>query len=345
MMSNTMLAWWVFLFVLSGVALPLLVTQARYVYAPPPQTLWPLYPLYLGNLFAGMFSKRLPVEKWCAGTRLFFLDLAGQIFTNLGLLVVGPLLFSILFRSVTVFTGVLSVFCLPAKSHPTRQQWFAMLLITAGLSVGGVEAFEKFDMRHLLGAGLVLLGCACFAGGAVASEFFLGAKGGMGPMQAAWVIGVQGSILCSVWATATVRFHGELYGPGFWVLMLAMVVMNTAHQAAWFTLVGHVGACATAVLKAAQSALVFMGAGAVFCVWDQEECMTRDKVLSFLIVTMGVIAYSFPVPSMQESKIPFGLKGVDETTPILHGGVHKATIGCNAEVLHKATSGDYIGPS
>jgi len=284
---------WIVLFVASGIASPLLITQARYLYHPPAGTLWPLYPLYLGNLLAGAFSPRVTMPHWKSGTQLFALDIIGQTLTNLGLLAVGPPLYAILYKSITVFTGLLSLCFLPQSSHPSKRQWAAMVLITAGLCVQGVGGWNLLRRSEILGGALVLCGCVFFAGGAVASEVLLG--GGrqlLGPLQAAQVVGVEGSILLAVWAVGTAR--GPVSPGGFWLLFAILVLTNAAHQASWFTLVGQLGACATAVLKALQSVFLFLGASAAFCGRDPSECMTREKVFSFVIVSLGVLLYSYP---------------------------------------------------
>jgi len=279
-------------FVLSGIASPMLIMQARFSFEPLAVTLWPLYPLYLGNLLAGAFSPKVSRDSWLDSTRLFGFDIGGQVCSNLGLLIVGPPLYAIFYKSVTVFTGLLSLCFLPPSSHPTRFQWCAMLVVTLGLFMGGADALA-LGAKELLGAVLVILGCLFYAGGAVASEFYLGIRRrSLQPLQAAWVMGVEGTALCAVWAAFTVR--DLRFGPGFWILMLGLVLTNACHQATWFLLVGRVGACATAMLKAFQSACLFIAASAFFCRRDSLECLTWAKLGSFAIVSLGVMMYSYP---------------------------------------------------
>merc|ERR1740121_283415 len=165
---------WVVLFVLSGIASPMLVMQVTYSYSPPSKTLWMLYPLYLGNVLAGSFGSRVPRSSWLDGSRLFAFDFGGQAFCNLGLVAIGPPLYAIFYKSVTVFTGLISVCCLPPASHPMRLQWVAMVIISAGLCLQGVDALMTLGHQQLVGALLVLCGCVFYACGAVASEFYLG---------------------------------------------------------------------------------------------------------------------------------------------------------------------------
>mmetsp|Transcript_21006 Transcript_21006/g.66333 ORF Transcript_21006/g.66333 Transcript_21006/m.66333 type:complete len:330 (+) Transcript_21006:85-1074(+) len=293
--GNLALAAWVCLFVLSGIGSPMLVTRIRFAFGPPAKTLWPLYPLYLGNLLAGAFSAPASRPQWRDASRLFGLDLAAQSFANLGLLTIGPPLFAIFYKSVTVFTGLLSMCLLPPTSHPSRRQWLAMVLITAGLAVQGSLGWRALGAKEVFGAALVIVGCLFWAAGAVISELYLG--GGaraerLGPLQVAWVLGLEGCVASGIWAACTVR--GPPMPLGFWWLFLLLVLTSAAHQAAWFLLVGRLGACATAVLKAFQSVCLFLGASAAFCARDRDECMTADKVCSFVIVSVGVLVYSFP---------------------------------------------------
>mmetsp|Transcript_33655 Transcript_33655/g.95761 ORF Transcript_33655/g.95761 Transcript_33655/m.95761 type:complete len:316 (+) Transcript_33655:122-1069(+) len=283
---------WILVFVLSGIASPMLLTQIRYDFAPPAASLWPLLPYYLGTLLAGARAPPLSRAAWGRASQLFSLDVAGQLLTNLGLVTIGPPLYSIFYKSVTVFTGLLSVVCLPPASHPTRSQWMGMLVITSGLSIGCADALQHFSASELWGALLVIVGCAFFAGAAVASELFLGPGSKcLGPSEAAWAIGVEGLVAWTLWAV--VGRHALPGSVGFWVLMLAMVGSNALHQAAWFLLVGRVGACTTAVLKAMQSVCLFAAASIAFCGRDSMECLTWAKAMSFGVVMAGVCIYSF----------------------------------------------------
>lgn len=285
---------WVVLFLLSGVATPMLITQIRFSYALPSSTLWPLYPLYLGNLMAGAFGPRVSRNEWWGASKLFALDAVGQAFTNWGLLLIGPPLYATFYKSVTLFTGLLSLCFLPPASHPNLRQWGAMVLITVGLAMQGFDAVETMGFSEVWGGGIVVFGCVFFAGGAVVSELLLGPMGGggLGPLPAAWVVGTEGVIICIIWAACTVRSLPP--GFGVWLLLLTMVLSNACHQAAWFNLVGCLGACATAVLKALVSVCIFFGASAAFCWQDKNECLTWEKVGSFCIVCTGVVIYSWP---------------------------------------------------
>lgn len=285
---------WVVVFVLTGIASPMLVMQTTFKYHPPPGTLWMLYPLYLGNLLAGAFGPSVPRHCWLDGSRLFGFDCGGQILSNLGLVVIGPPLYAIFYKSVTVFTGLFSLAVLPPKSHPSWYQWCAMLVITSGLLMQGVDALYTLTRNQLYGAMFVVGGCLFFAGGAVATELYLGGGrvSALAPLQAAWVFGVQGTTLCVLWAMFTVRDLS--YGVGFWLLFGGLVLTNAGHQAAWFFLVGRIGACATAVLKAFQSACLFITAALAFCSVDKLECLTREKLISFFVVSAGVMLYAYP---------------------------------------------------
>lgn len=292
---------WMLVFILTGIATPLLVTQARYDQQLPWFSMWPLYPLYLGNLLAGLGSGPLRTAHWRRGGILFALDLGGQSLTTIGLLVLGPPLYSILYKSVTVFTGLLAVVVLPADSHPTRTQWGAVLLITVGLLVAGRSEDDETALSAdsaLLGSAAMLGGCVFFAGGAVASETICAADGDgdcLAPPQAAWVVGVLGISSCALWGLLVSHPVWAVNGGvAFALLLCGLVLTNAGHQLSWFTLVGRVGACATAVLKALQSVSLFVFAAAAFCSRDGAECMTFEKALSFIIVSVGVLVYSWP---------------------------------------------------
>lgn len=291
-------------FVVSGIATPMIIMKVKFEHTPRPETLWPLYPLYLGNLLVGSFSAPLPRRSWNKGSKLFGCDIGGQICSNLGLLAIGPPLYSIFYKSVTVFTALLSLVVLPTASHPTALQWIAILVISAGLCIQGTSALNDFRSRQIGGISLVLLGCLSYGAGAVYSELYLGVEGdSLGPLQAAWVFGVAGCSACAVWSAFTIQ--GVITSPSFWLAMAMMVATNAIHQATWFFLVGRIGACATAVLKAFQSACLFFAGSFAFCRSDRNECLTAEKVICFIVVTAGVLVFSYrssaPAPSPEET--------------------------------------------
>merc|ERR1719264_1440449 len=120
---------WILLFLASGVATPIAITLLRYHGAPRPQTLWYLFPLYLGNILAGAFAPRVSWPDWANASRLFVLDLGGQALANAGLLFCGGPLFATFYASVNVWTAFSAVVFAPPTSHPTQRQWLAILLI------------------------------------------------------------------------------------------------------------------------------------------------------------------------------------------------------------------------
>eukprot|EP00928_Gymnodinium_smaydae_P049292 TRINITY_DN33074_c0_g1_i1.p1 TRINITY_DN33074_c0_g1~~TRINITY_DN33074_c0_g1_i1.p1 ORF type:complete len:344 (+),score=18.32 TRINITY_DN33074_c0_g1_i1:158-1189(+) len=291
---------WIVVFVLTGLAGPLVVSSINFMDSPPKTLLWPLYPQYLGNLLVGIWSPRLTRCQWSMASKLFIFDAAAQAFTNVGLIMIGAPLYSIIYKSVTVFTGCFSLCLLPPASHPSRLQWGAIAIITGGLVLSSLNAAETLSMSRLGGCVIMFLGCIFYAGGAVISEQFLGeSKDVLHPFQVAWTFGVEGLCFCVFWGLWTLR---EMpFSTSGLLLLAALMLCNAGHQAAWFTLVGQVGACATAVLKAFQSVCIFFTASVFFCHLDSAECLTTEKVVSFLVVTSGVLLYSWPQTSSQSA--------------------------------------------
>eukprot|EP00405_Crypthecodinium_cohnii_P012319 CAMPEP_0206438902 /NCGR_PEP_ID=MMETSP0324_2-20121206/11906_1 /ASSEMBLY_ACC=CAM_ASM_000836 /TAXON_ID=2866 /ORGANISM="Crypthecodinium cohnii, Strain Seligo" /LENGTH=341 /DNA_ID=CAMNT_0053906449 /DNA_START=14 /DNA_END=1039 /DNA_ORIENTATION=+ len=326
-MKDSHVVIWVFIFVASAIVTPMLIMQARYNYKPSALTMWPLYPVYIGNLLAGSFAPTtVPRSSWVGASRIFCLDASGQTLAGYGLLVVGPPLFAIFYKSVTVFTGLMSVFVLPPKCHPTKTKWLAMIIITAGLGIQGFDAFETFDKQHVVGALAVVAGCVFYAGSAVATEnLMVNAPEKLEPLHAAWVVGVEGCFVCALWAVLTIQSAET--ARGFWLLMVLMCLSNALHQAAWFHLVGALGASTTAVLKAFQSVCLFIAASFVFCSVDQTECLTYEKIFSFIVVSAGMLLYSLPVN---------GRNGPSDSTPILKG--HSAAARPSTSSLSSSSS-------
>jgi len=300
---------WVLLFLVSGVPTPILVTQIRLLYNPPAYTLWYLYPLYVGNTIAGLTAPAVTRSQWGNATKLFVLDAGGQALTTAGLLLCGPPLYATFYASVHVWTGLISVAVAPPASHPSQKQWAALVLISFGIGVQGLNAWASIGPTEVLGGVFVCVGAAIFGGGAVGTEMYL--KGSqLQPMQAAWVFGVEGLVLLAVVGILTA--HELVFDTLGFLLFGALVLAHSGHQASWFVLAGRLGACNTTVLKAVQSGGIFLVASGMFCEQDPSQCLTATKIGSFSVVTFGVLAYSFFGASAQAQ----AKKGMEELSTV-----------------------------
>jgi hypothetical protein len=72
---------------------------------------------------------------------------------------------------------------------------------------------------------------------------------------------------------------------------LALVLLQSFHAAAFFTLLEGVGATSSGVLKGLQTVVVFLASGVLFCASDQRECVTSPKAACVTVVSLGLVAY------------------------------------------------------
>jgi NhaP-type Na+/H+ or K+/H+ antiporter len=87
----------------------------------------------------------------------------------------------------------------------------------------------------------------------------------------------------------------------YFMLLLA----SAAHLVAFFQLMGKLGAVATGILQAARSIVVFLMSDVLFCETHEEQCFTRWKGASVLVVVVSILYFSrLPPPAklLKESK-------------------------------------------
>jgi hypothetical protein len=72
---------------------------------------------------------------------------------------------------------------------------------------------------------------------------------------------------------------------------LSLVLIDTIHAAAFFTLLKTLGAVASALLKGIQAIAVVGISAIVFCQTEKSQCLTTVKTLSIVSVLSGVICY------------------------------------------------------
>ncbi len=72
---------------------------------------------------------------------------------------------------------------------------------------------------------------------------------------------------------------------------LLLVIVDTAHAAAFFTLLKNIGAVASALLKGVQTVIVIALSAVFFCPSEQSQCLNTVKVCSACLVLTGVFCY------------------------------------------------------
>lgn len=73
---------------------------------------------------------------------------------------------------------------------------------------------------------------------------------------------------------------------------LLLVVIDTLHAAAFFTLLKNIGAVGSALLKGIQTVVVIVLSALLFCGREESQCLNWNKVLSASLVLGGVFLYA-----------------------------------------------------
>jgi len=75
--------------------------------------------------------------------------------------------------------------------------------------------------------------------------------------------------------------------------LIFLVIVDAFHAAAFFALLQEIGAVGSALLKGVQTVLVVGLSALLFCPYEVSQCPTKDKIVSTLLVLLGVLCYSF----------------------------------------------------
>ena len=74
--------------------------------------------------------------------------------------------------------------------------------------------------------------------------------------------------------------------------LASLVLVDVVHAAAFFTLLQHIGAIGSALLKGGQTVTVVLLSALIFCHHEQSQCLTRRKSSSLASVLSGMILYA-----------------------------------------------------
>jgi drug/metabolite transporter (DMT)-like permease len=160
------------LYVLSGVAQPLLMTLARDagLTDPTAQLYMVFYQLGPATFIPIVWLEGTPLPTWPTRRRamaLGALDIVSQAMNYTGAAMAGPTLFAIIYSSVTVWTAVLSRVVLGRTM--ALPQWLAVSVVFGGLTITAFNSVA-YGPGVLTGSLLVLVGSALHSATYVLSE-------------------------------------------------------------------------------------------------------------------------------------------------------------------------------
>ena len=243
-------------------------------------------------------------------------DLLDTFFTMYAILNLGGGLFIVVFSFVTVAVALLRRLVL--RRSPTRVQWLAVIVITAGIAASGASTLTaNFSAASLLGLLSALAAAACDAVLYVFAERALSATEGPSANELTYISAIINLSITSVYVlsyAAAGQWQEWVVEPllashchssssavvGTWVVL---GLAYWAHYQSFYLSVGGSNAVAAGVNKALQSASIFFTAHVLFCdsggfhggipapCRRANECLTPLKIASSAAVFLGTVLY------------------------------------------------------
>jgi drug/metabolite transporter (DMT)-like permease len=349
-------------FIISGVAQPLLVEVLTYNGAFDKSTLLFVLPNYIGMSMAILtdMSKltNLVNIAWKNIFSLSVIDMASQGMCMLGLVYAGSSLYIVVYSGTTIWAAIFSRFIL--CSPLLWQQWIGVMIVVIGLSITALDssgpsaAKEAVEVR--VGTCLILVGSIMhaltwvliekwtkFAADRIAPEVMCSLMGTIGAFvyllwQVVYTLPNYQTLVIDVIAAHNGRVSVIV------TTYVALTFVSFLHALTFYWLLGKVGCVDAGVMKGCQSVAVFIISHFAFCSIQASQCLTTHKAMALVIVVTGVVIYSrFSSYSSSSSKVmytgiaPLGRDDeVDEVEMGLDGS-------CEESVKYGSTASFTIG--
>jgi len=255
-----------------------------------------------------------------------FVDLISGMFLTLGILLTGGAIFVVLYNSCPVWTALISRVFL--KKYLNWIQMTGILLVCVALILnvlgsqlqlttssdsegGGGSGATKTFKPHLVVVGsiIVLVGSLLHSLMFVLSDFSMSmvrnqTESFMTGEMWACCIGSLEACFMIVWVSIGILLFGfnehstaedvSSTFSNFWASLIGLgwlILIDTIHAAAFFTLLQNVGAVASALMKGVQCLVVIVFSALFYCPTEKSQCLTGSKIFSAILVLMGVLGY------------------------------------------------------
>jgi drug/metabolite transporter (DMT)-like permease len=244
------------------------------------------------------------------------LEVAGNVLGVLGLIFAGSGLFQVVYSSVVLFTALLSKIFL--RRSPQTKQWIALFLIVFGLALSalggaqGSSSGHKSTVEHerdqirstMIGVGLTMLCATLYASSYISVEWILqDAADPPSQRDLQAYAGLYGLSIIMVytllhtipnWSVLVVANVESKNGSLTWVYACYILIALSGffHSVSYYKLVASVGAVSTGVLQSLRAVSVFGISSIAFCSHHSEQCVNGPKIISMVVVAIGLTAYS-----------------------------------------------------
>jgi drug/metabolite transporter (DMT)-like permease len=236
-------------------------------------------------------------------------DIVCTVANYTGASLAGPTIFSIIYSSVTIWTALFSQLFL--KRRMQGWQWVAIATVFGGLTVTATGSMQLGDNNDDVSLGMVLI----LVGSAMHALTYIMSEGIMTVSEETLSVQQNNAIQSAVAAT-TLGIWQLIYTLPRWDekilqpmeaagtsytqalgIMLLFAFSNLVHSSTFFYTLRHFpgGSTSAGVMKGLQAVLVSVVTHLAYCgrTGGSEMCFTRQKFLSLVTVSGGVIAYGF----------------------------------------------------
>lgn len=308
-------------YVLSGCSQPLLVQWLRNAGLANAKAQLYMWFYYLGPalvILPILFSE----HAWPSKRHLVFQAVGISLFDTVsasmnyaGASLAGPLVFAVVYSSVTVWTAVFSRLLLGRTM--SKGQWVSVVVVFLGLTVTARDS-HAMGKSVWLGCLLVLVGSIMHA----LTYVFCEAIMTVGPdvLTLTQNCGIQSTVALTVlgiwqlvytvphWTEVIARpvqESGTTTTAALFLLLL-FAFCNWVHSITFYKTLIHFpgGATSAGVMKGLQAVLVFLLTDWAFCgrTGGKEMCFSTSKMISLFAVSGGVISYGFFTQRNQENE-------------------------------------------
>lgn len=297
-----------FLFLLSGICQPLIMTVCKQAGLANPIAQLYMFFYYLGPALVVLTIGSEPIPAKMAITKacgIAFFDIIAQALNYTGAGLAGSTVFAVIYSSVTIWVAVCSRFVLGRTLNWT--QWLAVWIVFGGLALTTLQS-AKMGGEVKTGAFLVVLGSAMHAGSYVFSEAIMTHdRHQLSVRQNTAIQSLLATIALGLWQIIYTipRWQQVVIEPTTeagttWVvatiIMAGFGLANLVHSLAFYHTIKHYpgGATSAGVMKGLQAVIVFVFTHILFCgrVGGEEMCFTLHKSLALVTVVTGVVLFA-----------------------------------------------------
>eukprot|EP00163_Fabomonas_tropica_P032510 TRINITY_DN8200_c0_g1_i3.p1 TRINITY_DN8200_c0_g1~~TRINITY_DN8200_c0_g1_i3.p1 ORF type:complete len:402 (+),score=76.77 TRINITY_DN8200_c0_g1_i3:260-1465(+) len=243
---------------------------------------------------------------------LVVLDVLANALGVMGLMLCGSGIFQVVHSSVVVFAAIFGKIFLGRQV--TGGQWAAIVTISLGLAMSADLDGSGGD-AVATGLFLSVISTVCYGVVYTATDYALTRlenppsseelAGAIGGGSSAVVLVYMAVITVPNWdgfVGTAVRAQGGSYFISFLAFCL-VVLASFGLSLAYFNVLQCYGAVQAGVLQGLRSVGVFFLSWAMFCRYQEAQCMTVMKFLATLVVVTGVVVFSIYAPSKEAPEV------------------------------------------